>query len=236
MSDDHVDKGNDAPPLAPNGAYRTIDGWIALSVRSDAGFRSLREQLGYPAALEDERFETTQGRFDSRDELDAAIAAAVAAVQAAELSQRLRRAGITADPVLAPNQLPYDPHLQARGFFCVVDHPEWGRRPLTGIAWRRAGGPAITISAPPLLPAPPASGSAAADEGEMPALPFLAGTTECAWPRTSDGLALDAVTARNDESRLASYKAGVNSNCAKRARRPLQISSISIPCAVDSVG
>lgn len=146
-----VDRGNDISPLAPNGVYRAADGWVAVTVGSDGEFRALRDCLGDPAALADDRFADGASRFEARVALDAVVAVEVAAASGETLCRQLRGRGVLAEQVIAPTNLAADEHLRERGFLTPVDHPTWGRRPLIGIAWRPHGDGAIALSAPPVL-------------------------------------------------------------------------------------
>ena len=147
------DRANETYPYAPNGVYETIDGWIAISVGSDTQFEHLRNILANAASLQDTRFSTSAGRFVARRELDAALAEAIAARERHELAQTLRAAGVIAEPVLPPDQMLDDNHLTERGFFPIVNHPDWGQRHLIGIPWRAEGEQPIPLRAPPLFAA-----------------------------------------------------------------------------------
>jgi len=71
--------------------------------------------------------------------------------KAAILAAELRAAGIAAEEVLGPHDLPEVEQLASRDFFTRVTHPEWGERRLVGIPWRPYGQPAIPLGPPPLL-------------------------------------------------------------------------------------
>ena len=153
-SDTGVDRANEVSPYAPNGVYPAADGWLAVSVTGDAQYRSLAGVLGGrvlgDGVLASPRFATEAGRFAGRAELDALVAAATATRKAAELARELRAAGVSAEEVIAPRDLPAVAQFVARDFFTATEHPEWGRRRLIGIPWRPFGQPPL-----PLAPAPP---------------------------------------------------------------------------------
>lgn len=71
--------------------------------------------------------------------------------KAAILAAELRAAGIAAEEVLGPHDLPEVEQLVSRDFFTRVTHPEWGERRLVGIPWRPYGQPPIKLAPPPLL-------------------------------------------------------------------------------------
>lgn len=164
-ADTEVDRANELSPFAPNGVYRTANGWVALSVPDDLAFDGLRRALGNPEPLSQEQFSSRQGRFIERVALDAILADGVAAEDSGALVTRLRRCGVLADPVVAPSALADDEHLAHRAFFTVIDHPEWGRRQVIGIPWRPEGTGPIGLSPPPLFDPNPSSRTAAGSSG-----------------------------------------------------------------------
>jgi crotonobetainyl-CoA:carnitine CoA-transferase CaiB-like acyl-CoA transferase len=149
---DH-DQTNEVYPYAPCGVYPTTDGWLALSVETDAGWLHTRRVLGRPEGLDDERFGTAAGRFDARQSLDRAVAELTAGHASAVLAADLQAAGVSAAAVATPDTLIADAHLAARQFFAPVAHPEWGERRLIGLPWRIAAEPPFPLRPPPLLDA-----------------------------------------------------------------------------------
>jgi crotonobetainyl-CoA:carnitine CoA-transferase CaiB-like acyl-CoA transferase len=99
------------------------DRWCAIAVVDDAEWRALRAVVGWTAEA---RFETLEGRVAARDEIDAQLAAWTRAQSAVEVAERLQAVGISAMPVLDPNDVRADPHLAARGAIVTVEHPEIG--------------------------------------------------------------------------------------------------------------
>lgn len=109
-------------------------GYVAVTVRSP-----------------DERMALASACGLSGDADDDALRAACAGKAATGLARLLVSAGIPAARALDASALIEDPHLEERGFFTVVEHPEWGRRRLIGIPWRVAGSGAILLAPPPTL-------------------------------------------------------------------------------------
>ena len=145
------DETNEVFPYSPCGVYPTRDGWLALSVASDAAWQRTRSVLDRLPSLDDERFATAAGRVDARDALDGALAAATVGRDAVILAAHLQAAGVPAAAAASPATLITDAHLAARQFFGVVDHPEWGLRRLIGLPWRVAGEGPFPLRPPPLL-------------------------------------------------------------------------------------
>ena len=149
-SDDTADRANELAPYAPHGVYPTTDGWIAVSVRSDAEFDRLATLLAH-RPLCDAAFDSATHRHARRDVLDTHLAAATRPHSSACLAARLRSAGVVAESVVGPSELIADPQLIDRGFFSAVTHPDWGPRQLVGIPWRRCGSSPLSLGPPPRL-------------------------------------------------------------------------------------
>lgn len=148
--DADLDLANELAPYAPNGVYPTSEGWIAISVEDADQLRTLAEILD-ARALAHPDLDDPEIRFARRHQLDEVVAAATAAHPAHELAAALRARGVAAERVLLAADLVDDPQLVDRRFFVEVDHPQWSTRRLVGIPWRRAGGEALRLGAPPLL-------------------------------------------------------------------------------------
>lgn len=165
-SDSNVDRANEMFPYAPNGIYATDDGWIAISVEGDRQYAALAGILGHEP-LNSPDFASPGARFARRRVLDGLVAEATTSRTAGILASTLRAAGIAAEELVGPRQLPAVAQLAARGFFTPVEHPEWGHRRLIGIPWRPFGQSAIELGAPPLLE-PPFAEPAVPAQGQSP--------------------------------------------------------------------
>jgi crotonobetainyl-CoA:carnitine CoA-transferase CaiB-like acyl-CoA transferase len=125
--------------------------WIALSVGEDAEWRSLCEVIGRPELGSDPRFATAAARKAHEDELEAILGAWTVARDPWEVTEQLQAAGVAAFPVQDCRDLVNDEHLEARGFFVRLPHPEVGVRTHAGIPWRLSDTP-LTVRRPaPLL-------------------------------------------------------------------------------------
>ena len=143
--------GNRHPRQAPHGCYpcRGDDAWVAIAVRDEGEWRALLRILGQPAWSAAPRFATLSGRLEHHDELDRHIADWTMERDPYDVMHLLQSAGVPAGVVVNAEQLVNEPHLNARGFFWDIDHPETGLR-------RYAGQP-VRMSATP--PAAPSSGA-----------------------------------------------------------------------------
>ena len=67
------------------------------------------------------------------------------------VTRALQAVGVAAFPCMTPQDLVEDEHLQARGLFEKLDHPQVGPRVHAGIPWRLANGPNGVRAPAPLL-------------------------------------------------------------------------------------
>ncbi len=140
----HGPMGNHHPRMAPHNVYPCAGHatWVAIAVADDAEWQGLCKALAWPAWAMEARFRTTPGRLQHQDELDAHLTAWTRQQTPADVAQLLQANGVTAGPVLSVADAYADPHLQARGFFEIVTHPEAGTHAYPGILWRMSHTPA----------------------------------------------------------------------------------------------
>jgi crotonobetainyl-CoA:carnitine CoA-transferase CaiB-like acyl-CoA transferase len=105
-----------AGPTVYQRYYRTLDGWLAVSARTESERRALRELRWWP--------------FRSRDEgepFDEVMEALTASGSTVDLVDRLAGAGIPAAEVLRRPKAINDAYLAANGATTVLELPELGR-------------------------------------------------------------------------------------------------------------
>ncbi len=107
--------------------FACVDGHIALPLGTDALWRAACEALDRPDLADDERFSTAAQRganiavwYETLDEM-------VAPFTVEDATSRLLAASVPTAPVLAPENVADDPHVQARGLVQEVEHPVVGR-------------------------------------------------------------------------------------------------------------
>ncbi len=148
--------GNRDDRYAPQGTYpcEGDDRWISLSVRSDREWVSLCRVLGRPEWTDDSRFVDGLSRFRNHAVIDELIAGVTLGWNAADLQARLQAVGVPAGEVLDGKSLLFNQHLNARGFYEVVEHAEsTGMPPLpyAGRPWKFSETPGEIRSAAPTL-------------------------------------------------------------------------------------
>ena len=116
-------QGNQNPHISPNSLYRTRDGrWLALPASTEQMWRRLIGVMGAPdLAVHD----SMTARLTHREEIEARVAAFVAAHDLDPLMTTLLDAGVAAGPVNSAADICADPHIRERG--SVVEAPGTGR-------------------------------------------------------------------------------------------------------------
>ena len=142
--------GNAAEDAAPHGVYPSAgdDRWIAVAVTSDAAWQRLARCCGW---ADDPALATIDGRLAARAAIDARLAEWTRTRDAEEAAATLQAAGISAMPVLGPDELRADGHLLARGAIVTVEHPEIGAERHIGTPLRLSTTPLATAGPAPLL-------------------------------------------------------------------------------------
>jgi crotonobetainyl-CoA:carnitine CoA-transferase CaiB-like acyl-CoA transferase len=135
--------GNRHLRMAPHGCYRTKgeDRWIAIAISSDEEWSALCRAMGDPPWSRDDRFASQRDRLTNHQELNNHIEAWTTKYDHMELANRLQAAGIKAGAVLDTAEVTSDPHLNQRGFFEELPHPEAGTHRYPGVSWRMSRTP-----------------------------------------------------------------------------------------------
>lgn len=131
-------RGNSHPHMSPHGCYPCTgdDAWVTIAVRSDDEWRSFCEVVEQPDLATAPRFSTLEDRVVNRDALDAIISEWTASRDRHDIAAQLQAQRIPSFPVLNCGPDTYDdPHLQARNYFQLVDHPDAGIYPMSGPVW-----------------------------------------------------------------------------------------------------
>jgi crotonobetainyl-CoA:carnitine CoA-transferase CaiB-like acyl-CoA transferase len=122
-------RGNRDRNAAPHGCYRCAgeEEWVTIAVTADEHWQRLARLLGDEALAADPELAGVAGRLARQDELDAAIAGWSSARQAEAAMEELQAAGVPAGRMQrVGDMLEHDPHLRARGFYRLTEHPVIG--------------------------------------------------------------------------------------------------------------
>ena len=135
--------GNRHPLMVPQGVYpcQGDEMWIAISVGSDEEWRRLCQAIGQPDLAQDPRFETIDARRCNQAALDQILSAWTRERDHYGAMHLLQAHGVRAGAVLKAGETIVDPHLEARGFWDVVDHPDAGTYKQVSTPWRLSRNP-----------------------------------------------------------------------------------------------
>jgi CoA:oxalate CoA-transferase len=146
--------GNRHPALAiaPYNTYRCSDGYVAIFTSAERHWVSLCEMMERRDLLQNPEYATTPGRARHMAEIDDMVGSWTAGRTKDEILQALNDAHIPCAPVKTAREVAYDPHLEARGFWVVTDHPRRGktRVPISPIRLHTGGKSQISRPAPTL--------------------------------------------------------------------------------------
>ena len=145
--------GNRHPLRAPQGVYpcQGENLWVAISVGSDAEWHGLCQAIGQPGLAQDSRFTTVLARHDNHKALDDILTAWTRERHHYQAMHLLQAHGVPAGAVLTGSDTLTDPHLVARGFWDVVDHPEVGPYRQVTTPWRLSKSPRRATQPSPSL-------------------------------------------------------------------------------------
>jgi benzylsuccinate CoA-transferase BbsF subunit len=130
--------GNTDPMMSPHGVYPCTgeDRWVAIAVGSDAQWRGLCRAIGQPSLVDDPKFATLEGRTAHRQELDLLLSRWTQERDHNQAMHLLQAHGVAAGAVLKGIDVIHEPHLQARGFWDTVEHPEAGQYIQVTTPWK----------------------------------------------------------------------------------------------------
>lgn len=123
LKKDRVATLNRGQTAGPSDIFRCTDGWITILVNGNPLFRRWARMVGEEAWVDDPRFASDEARGDNGETLSARTAAWCRTRSVAEALQALEKAKVPAGPVLSPQQLLDDPHVNAAGYLSPVSFP-----------------------------------------------------------------------------------------------------------------
>jgi crotonobetainyl-CoA:carnitine CoA-transferase CaiB-like acyl-CoA transferase len=134
--------GNRSSHNAPRNVYRTADGsWVAVSSSATSIAERVVRLVGRPELAEEQWFATGAGRAAHVDEIDAAVAAWVAARSRDEVLTAFEAAEAAVAPVYDASDIANDPQLAAIGAIRELDDEELGPIRMTNVMSRLSGTP-----------------------------------------------------------------------------------------------
>ncbi len=146
-------QGNRDVWMAPHNCFRCQgeDAWVAIACGSEEEWRALCRVIGQSQLMDDPRFRTVSDRKAHEDELEQLVTAWTTQQDRWELTRTLQAAGVAAFPSMSSKDLVEDAHLNGRGFFTRLPHPQVGAQTHAGIPWLLTNAPNGVRSPAPLL-------------------------------------------------------------------------------------
>ena len=147
------------PQVAPHNTYRCAGNdrvgqhwWVFIACETQAQFEALCALMHQPGLALDPKFATNEARVAHQDELDAIIGRWTRARRRYDIMRQCQAAGIIAAVVQsAEDRVEYDPQLQHREMFPIIDHPELGECPYEGYPPKLSRTPAFVHGRAPTL-------------------------------------------------------------------------------------
>jgi crotonobetainyl-CoA:carnitine CoA-transferase CaiB-like acyl-CoA transferase len=112
-----------APDRRP---YRTKDGYVCTLIYNDKQWRAFFDVIGQPEKFKDPKFSNQEVRSRHYPEAYAFVAEELKKRSTAEWLEALERADIPVQRMNGIDDIVADPHLQAIGYWRVVEHPSEG--------------------------------------------------------------------------------------------------------------
>jgi formyl-CoA transferase len=134
--------------IAPRGAFRCKDGYLAINVPDDIQWRRLCEAMGREELKDDPRTADGTSRAAHADLIRSAIEAWLGDKSRGEAVALLEQNGVPSGPVYTAEDVFADPHIAARNMLISIDDPVAGPR-------KYARSP-LHLSSAPEIPAAPA--------------------------------------------------------------------------------
>jgi formyl-CoA transferase len=131
--------------------FRTSDGYICFLPYTDVHWRRFFELVGRPDLGADPRFATLGGRQRNLDLVWAEVARQLAARPNAEWLALFGGADIPVAVVNDLEDLLHDPHLEATGFWRMMEHPSEGTLRLPASPIEMSATPPAISRLPPRL-------------------------------------------------------------------------------------
>jgi crotonobetainyl-CoA:carnitine CoA-transferase CaiB-like acyl-CoA transferase len=123
MMQSYLEGGAIRPPGAPSGVYQVADGWLTITVVRLHEWLGFCKAVGLQEFADDERFRTTQGRYDHADHINAKLRPLLASQSFAHWSERLAAERIMHEQLNSYTGFLDHPHVEACGAIAWLHHP-----------------------------------------------------------------------------------------------------------------
>ena len=123
--------GSGHPSIVPYSAFRASDGFVVLGAINEQMWERMCEAFALQQLRADRRAATNEDRVRNRVHVDAAIAAVIAPLSTAEVTERLKDAGVLVAPVRSATRAVEDPQVAELGLIDEIDSVRFARTPLS---------------------------------------------------------------------------------------------------------
>jgi crotonobetainyl-CoA:carnitine CoA-transferase CaiB-like acyl-CoA transferase len=122
--------------FAVGGIYRCLEGHVAIACAAESLWRRLCRLIQRPELIDDPRLKNDIDRYQHRDLVDQAISDWTRQRPAAEAARALAEAGIPVGEVQSVDQIESHPQTKALQMAPIIQQPELGPVPVSGIAMK----------------------------------------------------------------------------------------------------
>jgi crotonobetainyl-CoA:carnitine CoA-transferase CaiB-like acyl-CoA transferase len=145
--------GNRDAWMSPHNCFRCAgeDEWVSIACGTEEEWQALCQAIGQAQLASEARFRTARARKAHEDELERLLTEWTRQHDKWEVTRLLQAAGVAAFPSMNSKDLAEDPHLNERGFFARLPHPEVDVQVHTGIPWLLTNAPNGVQMPAPLL-------------------------------------------------------------------------------------
>jgi len=119
--------GNTGKAYVPDGLFRTADGFVAVTARTEEQWQALCGALELPGLARDPRFSDAKQRLQNKEACYLAVAGAMEDLPAAALVPLLEKAGVPVSPVRTIPEVAESEQVRARNMLAEVEHPTAGK-------------------------------------------------------------------------------------------------------------
>ncbi|VCU72521.1 Formyl-coenzyme A transferase [Pigmentiphaga humi] len=143
--------GTEHPGRVPSAAFRCRDGkWVQVT-GSDQHWKPLCDLLGLHDWAEDPALSRNIERVRRREEVMAALSAAIGQLDRDEFCRLCDAAKVPAGPILNVDEVLTNEHVLARGMVREFDHPQVGAFKAVPVPFKFSGYDDPSLARPPLL-------------------------------------------------------------------------------------
>jgi len=114
---------NRSQTSAPADTFKTRDGWVLVQSVGGPLFKRWADLMGEDHWLEDPRFKDDISRGDHGEIISERLAKWCAERSSEEVLAAMEEARLPAGPIMSPQEVLEDPHIEAKGLFQAIDYP-----------------------------------------------------------------------------------------------------------------